>query len=74
MIECISKAANGLREIWLAGGCFWGTQAYIDSFNGVVHTSAGMPTGIRLIPHMKPYSVKKRDTRKRYTSYMHPRS
>jgi peptide methionine sulfoxide reductase msrA/msrB len=33
------------REIWLAGGCFWGLQAYLDQLNGVVETSVGYANG-----------------------------
>ena len=29
-----------LRDIWLAGGCFWGLEAYLDRLRGVVWTQA----------------------------------
>lgn len=45
MIQRISTATDSCREIWLAGGCFWGTQAYLDNINGVVHTSVGYANG-----------------------------
>lgn len=32
-------------EIYLAGGCFWGTQHYIRQIRGVVATSAGYANG-----------------------------
>lgn len=35
----------GLREIWLAGGCFWGTEQYLAGVHGVVHTSVGYANG-----------------------------
>ena len=33
------------REIWLAGGCFWGLEAYLRKLNGVVHTNVGYANG-----------------------------
>ena len=33
------------REIYLAGGCFWGLQKYLDQFNGVIYTEAGYANG-----------------------------
>lgn len=37
--------AEGQREIWLAGGCFWGLQAYLDKLSGVVYTNVGYANG-----------------------------
>lgn len=36
---------EGYREIYLAGGCFWGVQAYFDKIPGVIHTEAGYANG-----------------------------
>ncbi len=33
------------KEIYLAGGCFWGAQAYIDQIDGVEYTSVGYANG-----------------------------
>lgn len=33
------------KEIYLAGGCFWGTQLYLDSINGIVETDVGYANG-----------------------------
>lgn len=33
------------REIWLAGGCFWGLEAYLDKLNGVVYVNVGYANG-----------------------------
>lgn len=33
------------REIWLAGGCFWGLEAYLDKLSGVVYTNVGYANG-----------------------------
>lgn len=35
-----------MKEIYLAGGCFWGIQAYFDNINGVVNTVVGYANGI----------------------------
>jgi len=34
-----------LRDIWLAGGCFWGLEAYLDRLRGVVWTQVGYANG-----------------------------
>ena len=33
------------QEIYLAGGCFWGVQAYFDRMLGVVYTNVGYANG-----------------------------
>ena len=33
------------RTIYLAGGCFWGTQRYFDCLPGVVETEVGYANG-----------------------------
>lgn len=33
------------KEIYLAGGCFWGVQAYFDRVSGVEYTQAGYANG-----------------------------
>jgi len=34
-----------MKEIYLAGGCFWGMQKFIDQFEGVVSTEVGYANG-----------------------------
>lgn len=34
-----------MKEIYFAGGCFWGTQHYLKQIRGVVSTSAGYANG-----------------------------
>jgi len=36
---------ENLREVWLAGGCFWGLEAYLSKLNGVVYTNVGYANG-----------------------------
>ena len=34
-----------VKTIYLAGGCFWGTQKFFDQFEGVVNTEVGYANG-----------------------------
>lgn len=36
---------ENVREIWLAGGCFWGLEAYLAALDGVVYTNVGYANG-----------------------------
>jgi peptide-methionine (S)-S-oxide reductase len=35
-----------MKKIVLAGGCFWGVEAYIDTLKGVVSTKVGYANGL----------------------------
>ena len=35
-----------MKEIYLAGGCFWGTEHYFKQIRGVVETEVGYANGI----------------------------
>ncbi|MCI1642503.1 MAG: peptide-methionine (R)-S-oxide reductase MsrB [Actinomyces sp.] len=37
--------ASATREIYVAGGCFWGVQKYVDQLHGVIETQAGYANG-----------------------------
>lgn len=39
-----------MKEIYFAGGCFWGTEHYIGSFEGVTETMAGYANGDLAFP------------------------
>ncbi len=41
---------GNIKTIYLAGGCFWGMQKFLDQFNGVVKTEVGYANG----PDRKP--------------------
>lgn len=41
----ILKNLETLKEIYLAGGCFWGTEQYLSLMNGVVKTEVGYANG-----------------------------
>ena len=34
-----------MKTIYLAGGCFWGVQKYLDQFSGVISTETGYANG-----------------------------
>lgn len=36
---------NNYSEIWLAGGCFWGVEAFLFRLPGVIHTETGYANG-----------------------------
>ncbi len=38
-------AVKKMKKIWLAGGCFWGVEAYFQQLAGVVETKAGYAQG-----------------------------
>ena len=39
-----------MKEIYLAGGCFWGTQKFFDQFDGIIETEVGYANGKSLNP------------------------
>jgi peptide methionine sulfoxide reductase msrA/msrB len=41
----VPPADHNLREIWLAGGCFWGLEAYMERLKGVIYTNVGYANG-----------------------------
>lgn len=52
-IESEIKVKDNEKEIYLAGGCFWGTQAYFDTINGVILTEVGYANGVTENPTYK---------------------
>ena len=38
------------KTIYLAGGCFWGVQAYFDALKGVISTRVGYANGTTAFP------------------------
>ena len=45
-----NKAAAGQKEIYLAGGCFWGTELYLSLVPGVVSAECGYANGMSAHP------------------------
>ena len=41
----LMNTENGNKVIYLAGGCFWGTEKYLSLVNGVVSTEVGYANG-----------------------------
>ena len=44
---------NMTRDIFLAGGCFWGTEHYFKQIEGVVNTEVGFANGHTADPTYK---------------------
>jgi peptide methionine sulfoxide reductase msrA/msrB len=42
----IDYSGANLRDIWLAGGCFWGVEAYMARLPGVASTTVGYANGL----------------------------
>ena len=34
-----------IKEVYLAGGCFWGVEGYFAQLNGVIETKVGYSNG-----------------------------
>ena len=34
-----------IKEVYLAGGCFWGVEGYFSQLNGVIETKVGYSNG-----------------------------
>ena len=49
-----------MKTIYLAGGCFWGTQRFFDQFSGVIRTEVGYANGRTANPGYE--DVCRRDT------------
>ena len=43
--ETTMEIPENMKTIYLAGGCFWGTQKFFDQFVGVIRTEAGYANG-----------------------------
>ena len=41
------------KEIYLAGGCFWGTEKYLSNINGIMETDVGYANGTTPSPSYK---------------------
>ena len=39
------RKAENMKEIYLAGGCFWGLQKFFDQFEGIIDTEVGYANG-----------------------------
>ncbi|HHW84258.1 MAG TPA: peptide-methionine (S)-S-oxide reductase MsrA [Actinomycetales bacterium] len=40
-----AEGASEVREVYLAGGCFWGVEAYLQRIEGVTETEVGYANG-----------------------------
>ena len=46
----VDYSSRTLSEIWLAGGCFWGVEAYMARIYGVADASVGYANGTTETP------------------------
>jgi peptide-methionine (S)-S-oxide reductase/peptide methionine sulfoxide reductase msrA/msrB len=44
-MEIIMNNTDDFKEIYLAGGCFWGTEKYLSGVKGIVTTAVGYANG-----------------------------
>jgi len=44
-VKRIIQEVQPVNKIWLAGGCFWGVEAYLDQLKGVLATRVGYGQG-----------------------------
>ena len=51
--ETEDEEKNTMKEIYLAGGCFWGLQKFFDQFEGVASTEVGYANGPDKVPTYK---------------------
>ncbi len=59
---------NSLKEIYLAGGCYWGAEAFLERIFGVYKTEVGFANGSTLTPSYE--DVCKRNTGHAETVYV----
>ena len=44
------ESSDNRKEIYLAGGCFWGTEKYLANIHGIVKTDVGYANGTTMNP------------------------
>ena len=54
----VEMSKENLREIWLAGGCFWGVESYLSQVNGVIDAISGYANGNTENPTYEEVSYK----------------
>ena len=45
VITMENSNTKNIKEIYLAGGCFWGTEKYLSNISGINHTDVGYANG-----------------------------
>ena len=50
IMEKNTKGGHRMKVIYLAGGCFWGTQKYLSLLPGVIETEVGYANGKTVNP------------------------
>ncbi len=49
-LELLTQQHTTMKEIYLAGGCFWGTEHYFKQVEGVASTEVGYANGVTQSP------------------------
>lgn len=49
-----------MKQIVLAGGCFWGVEAYFKRIKGIIKTKVGYTDGLTADPTYKKFAQEKR--------------
>ena len=52
-----------MKEIYVAGGCFWGTEHYLKQIEGVTATEVGYANGIIKNPTYERFAQIRRSCR-----------
>lgn len=63
-----------MKRIVLAGGCFWGVEAYYKQIKGVVDTNVGYTNGNKAKPSYEDLKTIWRPMRKRWKYIMMKKS
>ncbi|MEG0240635.1 peptide-methionine (R)-S-oxide reductase MsrB [Anaerorhabdus sp.] len=59
MIEKNKYQTEDTKEIYLAGGCFWGVEEFMDRIDGVIDSTSGYANGDTINPTYEDVSYRK---------------
>ena len=48
---------GNIKEIYLAGGCFWGVEEYFARIDGVIDSVSGYAMVLLTTQHMKMFAI-----------------
>ena len=63
-----TPSTSPMKEIYLAGGCFWGTEHFFKQVRGVISTEVATPMAIPPAPATRKCVATLRALPKPYTS------
>ena len=53
------ESKKSIKKIYLAGGCFWGVEAFYQKIKGIVETKVGYANGATINPTYKEVKTSK---------------